>query len=121
MAANLSTSGIFVMIAMGIAVLPAFYFVHRTLEYCYFLHARRFCRKHGFKPGRWRCGPAFDKTGIKTEFTILEIDCVDVQGQRKLIRLLIWIFGIRKVLADEKYPESLDAARLFRTKAENES
>jgi hypothetical protein len=109
MAANPSMSGIIALIALVIAVLPAFYFVHRTLEYCYFLHARRFCRKQGFKLGRWRCRPAFDNSGIKTEFTIVEVDCVDIQGQRKLVRLLIWIFGIRKVLANEKYPESLDA------------
>jgi len=51
---------------------------------------------------------AFDQSGVKTEFTIVELDCLDGQKQRKLVRLLVWVFGIRKVLNDEKYPESFD-------------
>jgi hypothetical protein len=42
---------------------------------------------------------------VKTEFSIVEMDCLDAQKERKLIRLLIWIFGIRKALIDD-YPES---------------
>jgi len=45
---------------------------------------------------------------MKTEFTIVEVDCLDVQQQRRLIRMLVWIFGIRRVLSDELYPDSYD-------------
>jgi hypothetical protein len=51
---------------------------------------------------------AFDNSGVKTEFTIVELDCLDGQEQRKLIRLLVWVFGVRKVLIDEIYPDSYD-------------
>jgi hypothetical protein len=51
---------------------------------------------------------AFDQSGVKTEFTIVEVDCLDGQKQRKLVRLLVWVFGIRKVLSDEIYPDSYD-------------
>jgi hypothetical protein len=30
------------------------------------------------------------------------------QKHRKLIRLLVWVFGIRMVLSDEIYPDSYD-------------
>ena len=49
---------------------------------------------------------AFGTSGVKTEYVILELDCLDVQKQRRLVRLLIGAFGIGKVLTDEKYPES---------------
>lgn len=51
---------------------------------------------------------AFDHSGGKTEFTIVELDCLDLQKQPKLIRLLVWVFGIREVLIDEIYPDSYD-------------
>jgi hypothetical protein len=46
-------------------------------------------------------GPAFGESG-KTEFTIFELDCLDSQKQRKLVQLLVWVFGIRKIFPDEK-------------------
>jgi hypothetical protein len=95
------TTGIIVIVVAAVIALPAFYLVHRGLEYCYLLYGRRFCRKNGLKLVRWRCGPAFGKSG-KTEFTILELDCLDAQKQRKLVRLLVWIFGIRKILSDDE-------------------
>jgi hypothetical protein len=51
---------------------------------------------------------AFDESGVKTEFTIVELDCLDGQHERKLVRLVAWVFGIRKLLSDEIYPDSYD-------------
>jgi hypothetical protein len=99
--AKFGTTGIVIIVVAAVIALPAFYFIHRGLEYCYLLHARRFCRKNGLELVRWRCGPEFDASGVKTEFTILELDCLDVQKQQKLVRLLVWIFGIRRVLSDD--------------------
>jgi hypothetical protein len=48
---------------------------------------------------------AFEQFGPKTEFTIVELDCLDAQKQRKLIRLLVWLFGVREVLSIEPFPE----------------
>lgn len=83
-------------------------FVHNALEVCCLRHANRFCRHNGFAIMRFRCGPAFDQSGIKTEFTLIELDCLDDQKERRLFRLLVWVFGIRKVLSDEKWHEPQD-------------
>jgi hypothetical protein len=106
--AELGAVEVMLIIAAGILALPAFVLVRHGLEYCYLLHARRFCTKNDYKVVRWKRGPAFDNSGVKTEFTAFELDCVDAQGQRKLVRLLIWLFGIRKVLTDEVWPQSED-------------
>ena len=86
-----------------------FYAVHCGLDYCCLRHARSFCRKRGLEVERWRLMPAFDQTGLKTEFSLVELDCLDRQRQRRLVRLHVWLFGIRKVLGDEQYPELPDA------------
>jgi hypothetical protein len=59
-------------------------------------------------------GPPFDQASkIKTEFTMIEIDCRNREGQRRLVRLLAWPFGIRKVLSDEAYPDTPDEEMPF--------
>lgn len=107
-AAKLDTAEIVLIVVAGTLALPMMYAVHCGLNYCCLRHSQRFCRQHGFAISRWRYGPAFDKSGIKTEFTIVELDCLDSQQQRRLIRLSVWLFGIRKLLSDDKYPESHD-------------
>ena len=107
-AARLDTAEILLIVAAGILALPMMYGVHCGLNYCCLKHAQRFCRQHGFAISRLRCGPEFEQSGVKTEFTLVELDCLDGQKQRRLIRLSVWLFGIRKVLSDEKYPESHD-------------
>ena len=106
-AAKFDTPEIIVIVAAAILALPLLYAVHCALNYCCLRHARRFCRKNGPSVSRWRFGPAFDQSGIKTEFTLVEVDCLDSQRQRRLIRLVVWI-GIRKVLNNENYPASHD-------------
>ncbi|MDB6110409.1 MAG: hypothetical protein JWR69_2159 [Pedosphaera sp.] len=104
--ARFSTPELMFLFAAAILGLPAMFIVHCGLEYCYLVYARRFCRNNGLKLMRWKCWMAFDKSGVKTEFTIFELNWLDGQSQRKLVRLVIWIFGIRKVLSNENYPES---------------
>lgn len=65
------------------------------------MHARRYCRKSGLKPLRCRSGAAFDSSGIKTEYTIVELECSDNNDEKKLVRLLVWVFGVRQVLESE--------------------
>ena len=108
--AKLDAVGVPLSIGAGILALPLFYLLHSTLNYCYLVHARRFCRRQGFEISRWRCGPAFDQSGLKTEFTLVELDCLDGQKQRRFVRLLVWVFGIRKMLSDDKYEESVARA-----------
>ena len=100
---------ILAFVALGI---PAFvyllWFVHCTLDRCCVKHGRRFCTRKGLEVRRSRAGMAFDQSDAKTEFTIVELDCFDSQKQRRLIRLLVWVFGIRKVLSDEIYPDPYD-------------
>jgi len=96
------------IIVVGILALPLMYAVHCCLDYCCLRHARRFCRQNGLEISRSRWQPAFDRTGVKTEFTLVELDCLDGRKQRKLVRLIVWVFGVRKVLNDESYPDSYD-------------
>jgi hypothetical protein len=99
---------LFVLALVALTVFGLFLFVvvHDALECCCLRHALRFCRRNGFEVCRSRVGPAFDTSGIKTEFTVVELDCLDSQKERKLVRLLVWVLGIRKVLSTGDYPES---------------
>lgn len=96
-------------VVVGIpATLYLFWLVHCALDsYCE-RHAHRFCRRIDLEVNRSRSTVAFEPSGVKTEFTIVELDCLNEQGQRRLIRLLVWPFGVRKVLTDEVYPSSFD-------------
>jgi hypothetical protein len=93
-------------IVLAVVGLLLFFIVHNALERCYVMYSLRYCRKSGFEPSRWRCGPEFDESGLKTEFSLVELDCLDIHGERRLIRLKVWVFGIRKLLGAEKYPDS---------------
>jgi hypothetical protein len=92
-------------------VLYLFWVVHCTLDRVCVRHARQFCRRHGLEICRVRWQPAFQPSGgkrVKTESTLVQLDCFDAQKQRRLVLLLVWPFGVRKMVSDEKYPESYD-------------
>lgn len=85
--------------------------VHRTLDRICVGHARRFCERHGLEISRVRWQMEFEPSGnkrVKTEFTLVQLDCFDVQRQRRLVLLRVWPVGVRRMLSDEKYPESYD-------------
>ena len=105
------TRVILILAFIGLAVPISMYllwFVHCTVERCCVAHARRFCRRKGLEVRRSRHQMAFDVSGEKTEFTMVELDCFDAQKQRRLLLLLVWIFGVRGVLKDEIYPDGYD-------------
>jgi hypothetical protein len=94
-----------------VSIPPSLYLlwvVHCALDRVCVRHARRFCERSGLEVCRVRWQPAFDEEGIKTEFTLVQLDCFDAQKQRKLVLLLVWPFGVRKLVSDEMYPESYD-------------
>lgn len=66
---------IIVAIVAGVLALPFFVYVHVWLERCYLAYAMRYCRKHGYVVSRCRVGPLFDEDGIKTEYSLVVIDC----------------------------------------------
>ena len=95
-----------------VATLYLFWVVHRTLGRVCVRHARRFCWRRGLVISRARWQPAFEPSGgkrVKTEFTLVQLDCFDAQKQRRLVLLLVWPFGVRKLVSDEKYRESYDS------------
>jgi len=96
---------IIVFIICGILVVPLSWWIHCTLELCYIRIARRFCTRRGLTPSRYRCRPAFDDTGVKTEYSLVELDCNDPKEGRQLVKLLVWIFGVHKVLSIGPFPE----------------
>ena len=86
--------------------------VHCTLDRVIVRHARRFCSRHGLEISRVRWQPAFKPSGgkrVKTEFTLVQLDCLDAQKQRRLVLLLAWPLGVRRLVSDEIYPESYDS------------
>lgn len=105
---ELVTLAIIALSFAAILVLPLFYAVHRGLDYCCLRRAQSLCRRKGFDVRRSRWRPQFDNSGVKTEFTLVELDCFDAQRERRLVRLVVWPFGVRKLVTDEKYPESHD-------------
>jgi hypothetical protein len=94
-----------VFIAVGVLAISALVLAHFGLIYVYLLYARRFCRKHGLTLVRWRCGPAWDASGVKTEYTLFYLDCLDDRRQQRSVRLLIWIFGVHEVVSPGAPPE----------------
>jgi hypothetical protein len=101
---------IITLVVIGIpVVLYTFWMVHIGLDYLYVRHARRFCRQNGLKIRRIRMRPEFDSSGVKTECTEVQLDCVDAQQQRRLVLLAVWLFGIRKTVSNELYPESYES------------
>lgn len=99
----------FALVVFGIpALLYLVWVVHCALDRVCVRHARRFCRRIGLEVSRVRWQMAFEKTGVKTEFTLVQLDCVDAQKRRKLVLLLVWPFGVRKLVSEEEYPESYD-------------
>ena len=69
--------------------------------------AQRYCRHGGLEPSRTRWQPEFEPGG-KTEFTLVQLECLDARQHRRLIVLSVWPFGVRKLVSDEAYPESYD-------------
>ena len=98
------------IVVVGVpALIYLLWFVHCTLDRVCMSYARRFCARSGLDARRVRCHPAFEPSGVKTESTLVQLDCLDAQKQRRLVLLLVWPFGVRKLVSDEKYPESYDS------------
>jgi len=92
------------------AVLYAAWGTHLLLGRLCVRHAQRFCRRSGWEFRRAHWQPEFEPSGIKTEFTLVQVDCLDAQKQRRLLLLSVWPFGVRRTVSDEPYPDSHDSA-----------
>jgi len=100
---------ILVCVVCGVpAMLYLFWVVHCALDRACVRHAQRFCRRSGLNVSRIRWQPAFEPSGVKTEFTLVQLDCLDPHQQRRLVLLSVWPFGVRKLVSDEEYPDSYD-------------
>ena len=98
------------LVVVGVsALIYLLWFVHSSLDRVCMRHARNFCSRCGMDIRRVRCQPAFEQSGVKTEFTLVQLDCFDARRQRRLVLLSVWPFGVRKLLSDEEYPASYDS------------
>jgi hypothetical protein len=98
----------------SIAMMYLLWVVHQTLDRICVRHARRFCRRLGLEISRVRWQIEFERRsdgrrGVKTECTLVQVDCFDVQKQRRLVLLRVWPLGVRKLLSNEIYPDSYDS------------
>ena len=66
------------------------------------------CRRSALEIQRVRWQPQFDASGIKTESTLVEIDCLDAEKRRRLVTLSVWPFGVRQVVGNAPFPTSAD-------------
>ena len=89
-------------IVIGIIALSApflGYWVHVSLiKNCYLRHARRFCRKNKLELLEWMAGYCFEESHgkrVKTEYTAFALDCRDSQGERRVVNLLVGVFGVK--------------------------
>ena len=96
-----------VLVVAAPVALIAFGVAHIMLGRLCVRHARRFCSRSGLVTRRARWQPQFDESG-KTEFTLVQLDCIDAQNQRRLVLLSVWPFGYRKTVSDEPYPDDYD-------------
>lgn len=96
------------LVVCGPVVLYLAWLVHCIVERITVAHARRLCEHRGLEVHRVRWGPEFEPSGLKTEYTLIQLDCSDSEGRRRLVEVLAWLFGVQKVIRDDTYPESLD-------------
>lgn len=103
---------VLLIVAIVVVGIPAFIYllwvVHCALGRVCVRHARRLCRRQGLEVRRARWQPAFEPSGVKTEFTLVQLDCLDNSKQRRLVLLLVWPFGVRTMISNEVYLESYD-------------
>ena len=57
--------------------------VHCALDRVCLGNARRFCKRTGLAINRIRWQIAFEPSGVKTEFTLAQVDCCDAQKERR--------------------------------------
>lgn len=96
-------------IVCGIAALIVLFgAVHFALDRLCVRQAQRFCRRRGLKVCRCRWRPELEPSGIKTEFTLVQLDCLDLLQQRRLVLLSVWPFGVYTLVSDEEYPDFYD-------------
>jgi hypothetical protein len=98
------------LVVLGIPALACIYWVvHCGLTRLCFWHSQRFCRRSGLAIRRARLKPEIDSSGTKTESSLVQLDCLDADSQRRLVLLSVWPFGFRKTISNEPYPESNDS------------
>ena len=106
---------ILVFVVVGVpAHVYLLWFVHCALDRVCVRRARTFCERHGLEVSRVRWQMEFEQRpggsrGVKTEFTLVQLDCFDNQKQRRLVLLRVWPFGVRNLVSDQIYPESYDS------------
>ena len=96
---------------LGVVVLVALflgYWVHVALiKYCYLWHARRFCRRNNLEIQGWMAGYCFEESKgrrCKTEMTALALDCRDSLGARRVVNLLVSLFGVKVAYGFPGFP-----------------
>lgn len=105
-------TNVFWFVALAIVCMPLVIFlfvkVHHAMDRICVGHARRYCEKNGLEVSRFRWQPAFDKGGVKTELTLVQLECINAQKQRRLVEVAVWPLGFHKLICNEAYPDKYD-------------
>ena len=104
-------------IVIGIIALSAPFLVYPVhvglIRYCYLQYARGFCRKNKLELLAWMAGYCFEESGgkrVKTEYTAFALDCRDSQGERRVVKLLVGVFGVKAAFGLPGLPAEPGAA-----------
>ena len=87
--------------------------VHCLINRCCWHYAVRHCRKNNLEFLGAKVSPAF-KNGVKTEYTAVVCKCRDTAGNLKLVCVIAWIFGIRKVVISDFLTEQEESFNIER-------
>ena len=107
MSSTSPTGWIFLGVAALLAPLLGYWVYVSLIKYCYMWHARRFCRRNNLKILRWQAGYCFEESHgrrVKTELTALALDCRASDGERRVINLLVSLFGVKVAYGFPGFP-----------------
>ena len=90
-----------IILLAGILSIPLFLVVHYFYGWVCICHVRRYCTKNGIEISGWRIAPAFDKKGVKTESSQIEV-LTEYTQKKKIHRFIVWPFGVREVTEFEQ-------------------
>ena len=106
--AAISNTEIFVLIGAALVSLPLLFLVHSILNRVCFRHVKRYCIANNIEIAGWRTSPEFDNRGTKTENTQIEVYTFSDRQEKRVLRFIVWAFGIRSVSEHPFDPEDAE-------------
>jgi hypothetical protein len=96
-----------VIVVLSVPAIFLCYGVHCALvKYCYLPHARRWCVKNGYSVVGQQAFCAIGPSGVKSEYTGFELECLDRDQRKRFVVLLVGLLGVKRVVSSADAPMS---------------